>query len=193
MSTAMSVASPLASPLASSFAAEDPTQTHHWLWPEGYEILFGVPASLIVFALLYWKAWPFVKKGMAARTARIQQDLDDAVRDRTETEAEAARIRQALGDIDAERQRLFAEADAQAEALLADGRRRLDAEAAELEAKAEADIAAAGDRSNDELRHEIVQLAGTAAERLVVTTLDDAIQQELIESYISRVGAGARP
>ncbi len=69
----------------------------------------------------------------------------------------------------------------------------LDAEVADLEAKAQADIAAAGDRSNDELRHEIVQLAGTAADRVAVETLDDATQQELIESFISRVGAGAQP
>lgn len=174
-------------------AAEDPSQTHHWLLPEGYEILFGGLAALIVFALLYWKAWPFVKQGMANRTARIQQQLDEASTARTENESEAAGIRQALGDIDAERQRLFAEADAQAEALLADGRRRLDAEAAELEAKAEADIAAAGDRANDELRHEIVQLASAAAEQVAVNSLDDDTQQELIESFISRVGAGAQP
>lgn len=186
MSATMNVAS-------SIVAAEDPTQTHHWLWPEGYEILYGGIASLLVFALLYWKAWPFVKKGLANRTARIQQEIDEASTARTDTEGEAARIRQALGDIDAERQRLFAEADAQAEALLVDGRRRLDAEVADLEAKAQADIAAAGDRSNDELRHEIVQLAGTAADRVAVESLDDATQQELIESFISRVGAGAQP
>ncbi|CAN5677070.1 MAG: hypothetical protein H0X61_13465 [Acidimicrobiia bacterium] len=179
--------------IASSIAAEDPSQSHHWLWPEGYEILYGGLASLIVFALLYWKAWPLVKRGLANRTERVQKELDDASTARTENEAESARIRQALGDIDAERQRLFAEADTQAEALLADGRRRLDAEVADLEAKAQADIAAAGDRSNDELRHEIVQLAGAAADRVAVESLDDATQQELIESFISRVGAGARP
>lgn len=180
-------------PITFTAYAEDPSQTHHWLWPEGYELLFGGLAALIIFALLYWKAWPFVKRGMAARTERIQRDLDEASTARTDNEAEAARIRQALGDIDAERQRMFAEADTQAEALLADGRRRLDAEVADLEAKAEADIAAAGDRSNDELRHEIVQLASAAADRVAVESLDDATQQELIESFISRVGAGSRP
>jgi len=145
---------------------------------------------VLIFALLYWKAWPFLKKGMADRTARIQKDLDEASRARAENEAEASRIRQALGDIDAERQRLFAEADAQGESLLADGRRRLDAEVAELEEKAQSDIAAGSDRANDELRHEIIQLASIAAERLAVQSLDEATQEELVESFIARVGAG---
>ena len=43
-----------------------------------------------------------------------------------DAEAEAAQIRQAIGDIDAERARLLAEADVQAEALLDDGRARLE-------------------------------------------------------------------
>ena len=104
--------------------------------------------------------------------------------------AEAERIRQAQGDIDAERARLYAEADAQAEALLADGRTRLAAEVTELEARARADIAATAGRSSDELRVEIAKSAGTAVDAIVRDTLDDAAQQELIEEFIARVGAG---
>ena len=177
--------------IASSIAAEDPSQSHHWLWPEGYEILYGGLASLIVFALLYWKAWPLVKRGLANRTERVQKELDDASTARTENEAESARIRQALGDIDAERQRLFAEADTQAESVLTDGRARLEAEVADLEAKADADIASAGSRSSDELRAEIARLASSAADRVVERSLDGATQQALIEDYIARVGASA--
>ncbi|MDQ3738549.1 MAG: hypothetical protein M3337_05205 [Actinomycetota bacterium] len=167
--------------------------SHHWLLPETAEIIYGSLASIIIIGLLVWKAGPAIKKAMGERTQRIQTELDESARAKSDADAEAERIRQALGDIDAERQRLFAEADTQAESLLADGRRRLDAEVAELEAKAEADIAAAGDRSNDELRHEIVQLASTAADRVAVKSLDEATQQVLIETFISRVGAGAQP
>ena len=31
---------------------EDVTQTHHAILPEGYELLFGIPASLLVFGLV---------------------------------------------------------------------------------------------------------------------------------------------
>jgi len=170
---------------------EDPSQTHHWLWPEGYEILFGGLASLMIFALLWWKAGPLLKKGMAARTQRIQDELDGAAGALSSAEAEASKIREAKGDIEAERQRMLADADAQAEALLTDGRARLDAEVADLDAKADADIVSASSRVSDELRGEIGRMAAAAAERVVRSTLDDDTQQRLIEDYIARVGASA--
>ena len=158
--------------------------------PPWKEQIPGSLASIIVFSLLYWKAGPIIKKSFADRTAGIQKELDDAAGAKTAAVAEAERIRQAQGDIDAERARLYAEADAQAEALLADGRTRLAAEVTELEARARADIAATAGRSSDELRVEIAKSAGTAVDAIVRDTLDDAAQQELIEEFIARVGAG---
>lgn len=166
--------------------------THHWLLPENAEIIYGGLASVLVIGLLVWKAGPLAKKAFAARTEKIQDELDASANAKRDAEADAARIRQNLGNIEAERQRLFAEADTQAEALLADGRARLDAEVAELEAKAEADLASAGSRSNDELRAEIARLASQAADTVVEQSLDDATLQDLIENYIANVGATGR-
>ena len=164
-------------------------RTHSWIWPEGYEIWFGGIASVIIFGLLYWKAGPLVKKAMAARTKRVQNELDAAKKDEDDAVAEAARIRQAKGDIESERTRMLAEADARAGALLTDGRERLDREVDDLETKATADIASAGSRSADELRGEIARLAASAAERVVESSLDEATQQRLIEDFIATVGA----
>ena len=87
---------------------------------------------------------------------------------------------------------MFAEADTQAESLLADGRARLEQEVADLEARAEADIAATAGRANDELRAEISRLASVATDRVIAGgVLDDATQQTLIENFIARVGASA--
>lgn len=163
--------------------------THHPLWPEQAEIIYGGIASVIVIGLLIWKVGPMATKALAARTDKIQGELDDAAAAKRDAEAEAARIRQSLGNIEAERQRLLAEADAQAEALLADGRARLDTEVTELEAKADTDIAAGAGRAGDELRAEIARLAGAAADVVVERSLDDATQQQLIEDFIAKVGA----
>jgi F-type H+-transporting ATPase subunit b len=163
-------------------------RTHHWLWPEGYEILFGGIASVIIFTLLFWKGSPLVKTALAKRTARVQADLDAATQDEQQAVAEAARVRQAKGDIETERARILDEADARAAALLADGRARLDAEAAELEAKADADITLLGSRAVDEMRAEIARLSVLAAERIVEESLDEATQQRLIEEFITSVG-----
>ncbi|MFT4656739.1 MAG: F-type H+-transporting ATPase subunit b [Ilumatobacter sp.] len=155
------------------------------------EVIIGGLATFIVFAMLYKFAWPTMAQGMRNRTARIQADLDSSAAARTQAESDAAEIRTSLGDVDGERTRLFAEADTQATALLADGRVRLDEEVAELEAKAEADIAAAAGRGADDLRADIARYSSQAIESSVVTSLDDATQQELIEGFIARVGASS--
>ena len=165
--------------------------TSHWLFPETAEIIYGGLASLIVFALLYKYGRQPVADGMKARTDRVQGELDASAAAQADADADVSRIRQALGDVQAERQRLLAQADAQAEALLADGRTRLDAEVSELEAKADADIAAVAGRSSDELRNEIARLASRAADTVVADSLDDATQQRLIEDFISTVGASS--
>jgi len=50
--------------LLAILGADDATQTPSKYWPEGYEMLFGIPASLIVFFLLWKFAGPTIKKGM---------------------------------------------------------------------------------------------------------------------------------
>jgi F-type H+-transporting ATPase subunit b len=171
-------------------AAEDPTQTPSRFWPEGYELLFGVPASLLVFFMLWKFAGPTVKKAMAKRTATVQAELDSGEADRAEADAEAAQIRKAKGDIGSERARLLAEADTQAAALLEDGRARLAQELVELDSRADAEIAAAAGRSGDELRAEIARLSAAAVDHVVTGSLDAATHQELIENFIATVGAG---
>ena len=62
-------------------------------------------------------------------------------------------------------------------------------EVAEIEARGEADIVTAAGRVGDELRAEISRLASAATDRIMADGLDDATQQELIEGFISKVGA----
>jgi F-type H+-transporting ATPase subunit b len=172
-------------------AAEEIDRTHHWLWPEGYELYFGGAAAITIFGLLAWKVLPFARKALNDRTARIQAQLDEATEAKASAERQAAEIREAKGDIGAERERLLAEADAQAAALLTDGRARLDREVEELETKAAADIQTAAARDVDELRADIARGAADVSERLILETLDDETHQRLIEEYIQRVGASA--
>lgn len=169
--------------------AEDPSQSISWILPEKAEYIYGGISSVIIFTLLWKFAGPQIKKGLAARTERIQKELDSSAAARKTAEEEAARIRSALGDINAERSRILAEADAQAASLLSEGRARIEAEMRDLQSKAEADIAAAMSRSSDELRAEIARLSSIAAERAVTSALNDGTKQGLVEDFISKVGA----
>jgi F-type H+-transporting ATPase subunit b len=163
--------------------------THSPFLPETAEIIWGGLASLIIFYALYKFGWPAMKKFFNGRTEKIQKELDDAAADKAAAATEAEGIRQAKGDIAAERARIMADATAQADAVLADGRARLVTEVAELEARSAAEIEAARGRVGDELRAEISRLSSAAVDHVVTGTLDDATQQELIENFISRVGA----
>lgn len=170
-------------------AAEDPSLSHHWLFPEIGEIIYGGLASLIIFGALYKFGWPAAKKGLAARTAKIQKELDDSAAARQQAETDAANIRRALGDVASERTRLLAEADAQAAAILSEGRTRITAEVTDMESRATAEIDAARARSGDELRAEIARLSAAATTDAVRAALDDRTQQELIDGFIAKVGA----
>lgn len=164
--------------------------THSPILPETAEIIFGGLASVLIFVLLAKFAGPQIKKAMAARTARIQKQLDDAKADRESAAKEATDIRQAKGDISAERNRIMADAETQAASVLTEGRARLATELAELEAKAQTEIAASANRVGDELRAEVARLSVAAVDHVVTGSLDAATHQELIENFISRVGAG---
>ncbi|MEY3699867.1 MAG: synthase subunit [Actinomycetota bacterium] len=170
-------------------ASEDPYTSHHWLFPETGEIIYGGLASVIVVGALVKFAGPMIKKSFADRTARIQKQLDDAAAAKVTADSDAKNIRAALGDIASERARILEEADAQAASVLAEGRVRITAEIAELEAKAEADINAARGRGSDELRNEITVLASRATPLVVAATLNDQVHKDLVESFISKVGA----
>jgi len=119
--------------IISLLASEDPTQTHSWILPEQAEIIYGGLASVIVVGALVKFAGPMIKKSFAARTERIQKELDDAAAAKVTAEGDAQNIRKALGDIASERARILAEADAQAASVLAEGRVRITAEIADLE------------------------------------------------------------
>ena len=163
--------------------------THHPILPETAEIIWGGIASIIVFVMIVKFAGPAIKKAMKDRTAKIQKELDDAAAAKSSAADEAVQIRQAKGDIGAERTRLLAEAELQAAAVVEDGRARLVQELADIEAKAMADIEAGHGRIGDELRAEIARLSNAAVDHVVTGSLDDATHQELIESFIARVGA----
>lgn len=156
--------------------------------PIGEIILQTIATGVIVFLIVKF-AGPAIKKYYADRSTNIQRNLDDAHTAREAAEAEAARIRGALGDIEAERARYHAEAEQQASTVLTEGRRRIEEEIAELEARAAAEVEGLANRSGDELRHEIARHAGRAVDVVVAETLDDATQQQLIEDFIARVGA----
>jgi F-type H+-transporting ATPase subunit b len=136
-----------------------------------------------------WKAGPATKKAMAGRTERIQSELDGAASRRSEAEAERDRIRAALADSDTEAARIVEDARVTADQLAANIAARADADIAGLRERFEVDMESTRRQAVADLTGEIGRLSLGAAERVVERNLDDDVQQSLIESYIAQVGA----
>jgi F-type H+-transporting ATPase subunit b len=64
---------------------------------------------------------------------------------------------------------------------------RADGEAAEVRARAEADIALQRERAMSEIRGDVAQLAVELAERIVERSLDHDTQLALVDSFIQQV------
>lgn len=180
----------LASLVLAATEGEESFQAHSPLWPETLEMIWGGTAFLVVAFMLWKYAVPAIKKGMQARSERIQREMDNAAKAKADADAQAADIRARLGDIDAERARMLADADQTAARVLSDGRDRLETEVLELQAKTDADLAAAGSRLSGEVESQVGQMAADTAEQLVARQLDDATVQRLVEEFIANVGSG---
>jgi len=171
------------------FAAEEPNS---WLLPGDInEVYWGSAAFFIVLGLFLWKGLGPVKAFFANRTKGIEDDLAAAER----ATAEAA-------DLRAEQERSFANVDTEAATIVAEGRNRAEALEADLRKRAEADVEAAKQRARIEieaakiqaladLRAEVAARTVSAAEAVVDNSLDDNTHDQLIEQYISQVGATA--
>jgi F-type H+-transporting ATPase subunit b len=175
------------------FAAEEGTEFHaeNTWFPESSEILWGTIAFLIILALLIKVAAKPIAKSLRDRTARIAKEIDDAATARADAEAEVARVRQNLADVDQERARIMATAAETAQRMRVEGIARNDTEVADLEARAEADIATIRSRAAGELQAQVAAWASEATEAVVAASLDDATLQRLAEDYIAKVGASS--
>jgi F-type H+-transporting ATPase subunit b len=159
--------------------------------PATNELVIGGLAFLILLAAMYKFAYPALLKGMAARTQRIRDNLDEAER----TKAEAQRILEEyqlqLADAKNESARIIDEARSTAEQMRRDLMVRAEAEVNELRDRTRQEIEAAQHRAVADLRSQVSELAIGAAEVVVQKNLDRDTNRALVERYIEQVGTNA--
>ena len=159
------------------------------LVPELNEVLWGLVGFAIVFGFLAKVGYPAMKKGMDARTERIQGDLDAAEAQRTEAAGILDEYKAQLADARQESARIIEEARQAADSVRSDLQARAESDIAELRARANADIESAKAQAIADLRGEVTALAIGAAEQVVGRNLDQDTNAALVEAYINSVGA----
>lgn len=157
--------------------------------PEVTEIIWGGIAFVVLFALMQWKLFPAVKRGMDRRAEKIRDDLDAAETARTEALQVKAGYEAELADARAEAGRIIDAARADAEGVRADLIARAEAEAAELRERSALDVETAKRQALSDMQSEVSEIVIGAAETVIGQNLDRDTQMQLIESYIDEVGS----
>jgi F-type H+-transporting ATPase subunit b len=179
--------------LTQEHAAQVPAAEHAagptspFMLPDPGLIIWTWIVFLVLFLILKKFAWPGILKATEEREAKIKGQLAEA--DRLNTEAKAAL---------AEGQRLHAEARSSAQAMLADSRAavekdratsvdKLRAEQDALVDRARRDIAAEKDKAIADLRREAVDLALSAAAKVIGQRLDSDADRKIVIDYLAKV------
>ena len=159
--------------------------------PANNELIWGAISFVVLLGLMWKFAYPGIKKGMQDRSDRIRKSVEDADAAKAEAESLLTGYQAQLADAKNESARIVEEARQQADALKREREAALQAELASMRERAAADIEASKAQAVADLRSEVARLAIGAAEVVVQHNLDASTQNQLVENYISQVGASA--
>jgi F-type H+-transporting ATPase subunit b len=142
---------------------------------------------IIVAVVLKWKVWGPLSDAISSREKAIQDSVDSAKKEREQAEkllseqqtlvTEARReagemVRKSHAEVEKAKEQLFAQARTEAEALLKDARKAIEEEKR---------------KALFEIRTVAVDLAISAASKLVAQKLDDGSHRALAEEFIAGV------
>lgn len=149
--------------------------------------------AIAAFAVI---AFFFIRRGLPLIKEALDKGQKAAVADATAAEAAIAESRAkiaeataALGDANAESDRILAEAQETAQQLRVDSANRTQQLVNDMWAKAQADVESMKAQASADIQAEVAAQAMGAAEQVVHASLDDAGKSELVESYIASLGA----
>lgn len=175
--------------LLAIIAAEGPNG--RW-WPSDVkEFWWGLIAFSIVLALMAWKLFPLIVRGLGDAQAKAIDDASSSEKAIEAARQDQAALRAELGDAESAGAELVAEARTNAESIRAEGLARNERLVADIRTRGDADIAAMKAAAQGDLQSEIGTKALGAAEAVVASNLDDATHGSLIEDYITKIGTGS--
>ncbi|HEX6693663.1 MAG TPA: F0F1 ATP synthase subunit B [Longimicrobiales bacterium] len=171
-------------------------QEHAEEAPNVFALTTNVSAwTLIIFIVLLVVlsrfAFPHILGYAAAREKRIQDALDDAKRQREETEALLAQQRAELANARVEAQALIAEGKTAADKVRAELIERARGEGDAMIQRARTEIERERAQAIDSLRREAVELAIAAAARLTGQRLGTDEDRKLVTDFLGTVQTGA--
>lgn len=189
VSAGLALVATLANVPAVALAEEEERSGIALLVPALAELIPATIAFCIIFVLLSKLAWPAITKMMEDRENKIQGDIDAAEQAKVEAQANAATYEQKLADAQREADEIIAQARRDAEnersAILAEAQK----DAAATIAKAKDAVANERKKAMIELSSQVVDLSVDIASKIIGEALSADEQRELAERYLQEVTA----
>lgn len=151
-------------------------------------LVLTIATIAVLFFLLAKFAWGPILTGIEAREKRIEGDIADAEKSRTEAKALLDGYNAKLGNVEAEMAALREKGRAEAEVLRADLLAKAEADAKERTARAVREIELASVQALEEIRREAVTIGMAVASKVVGRSVDGEDQQRLAHEVVQRLG-----
>ena len=158
------------------------------LIPAVADLVWGALAFAVFFAFFWKYVIPRAQQTLAARTDRIEGELQRAADEREEAQRLLAEYREQLADARSEAARIRTEAQAQRQQMLDEARGEVQREAARVTERAQEQIRSERDQAAAELRGDVGALAVDLAGRVVGESLEDEERRRrTVERFLSEV------
>ncbi len=154
------------------------------IMPQPGSIIWTVAVFVVLLFVLRKWAWGPIVKALQAREDSIKKDIEDARKSRQEAEELLEKYQKQLDDARKESQKLIGEATARAEALHQEKKKEVEAEAHSIIEKAKSEIELERQKAAQELRKEVVEIAITAASKVIGQALKAEDHRALIQREI---------
>ena len=159
------------------------------------DIIIPQPGSIIwtacvfivlLFVLRKW-AWGPIIKGLQTRENGIRKDIEDARQSNLDAQELLEKYQKQLDDARKESQKLVNDANARAEQLYEEKKQEAGVNAQAMIEKAKSEIELERQKAAEELRQQVVEIAITAASKVIGHALNPEDHRSLIDDEIDRL------
>jgi F-type H+-transporting ATPase subunit b len=143
---------------------------------------------VLLWALNKWAFGPLLGM-LEARRAKIAAEFAAAERAMAEANEQKSRYEQELRGIEAKARQRLTEAVAEGQKVAAEIRQQAQAEAVHRLERAQDDIARENEKAKERIKHQVIDLALLAAEKILRQKLDEPAQRRMAGEFIDEVEA----
>jgi len=159
--------------------------------PHWGELIFGIIAIAILYAVVQRKVVPALEKVYDERTAAIEGGISRAEEAQAQAQAALEQYNAQLQEARTEASTIREDAKAQGAAIVAELREKAQAEAVRITENAKKQIDAERQAAVVQLRGEVGRLSTELASRIVGESLQDEVRQKgIVERFLAELEAG---